>query len=162
MPGPLHAVLAEGQIRRLLSLYCDAVSRHDADAVFELFTPDAQVRIADLPARIGPVQIVGGLRDTLGKFGFLQQSCDTGLIDVDGDGAWARIGVFEVNRAHESDTLNLIFGQYEDEYRMERSGWRFHRRRFSMRLRAVVGEAEITQFPAIVSQFAFAAQSRAS
>ena len=42
---------AETAIRRLLSAYCDAVARRDAEAVGALFTPDCYAKIAYLPER---------------------------------------------------------------------------------------------------------------
>jgi ketosteroid isomerase-like protein len=156
MDDSLLATLAgERAIRRLISLYCDAVRRGDPDAVGELFTPDASVRIADLPERVGRQEIVEGLRRTMAGFSYLHQTCDTGLIDVKGGLARARHGVIEANRPNGAEALNLIFGAYEDEYRLSEIGWRFHRRRFDLRFRVQLPAAEFQQFPEIASRSEF-------
>lgn len=156
MPDSLLATLAaENAIRRLVSLYCDAVARRDPDSAGMLFTPDARVRIADLPERVGRDEIVEGLRRTIAGFSFLHQKCDTGLIDVDGDVARARIAVFEANRPVGADSLNTIFGFYEDEFRMVEEGWRFHRRRFTLQARVLLPALEMEQFPDFAPGLAF-------
>ena len=152
----LATLAAESAIRRLVSLYCDAVARRDPDAVAVLFTPDARVRIADLPERVGQQEIVEGLRRTMSAFSYLHQKCDTGLIDVNGGSARARLGVLEANRTNGADGLNLIFGFYEDEFMRLEDGWRFHRRTFTLQFRTVVPTSEIQQLPEFIPAFAFA------
>ena len=142
----LERLGAESAIRRLIARYSDAVSRKDADAIGPLFTPDARVTIADGPVRIGTREIVDGLRRTISGFSFLHQKCDTGLIDVDGESARARIGIFEANRQLGADSLSLIFGTYEDEFRRFQGEWRYHRRRFTLTYRVVVPAAQIEHF----------------
>jgi len=157
MSDSLSATLAaERAIRRLVSLYCDAVARRDADSIADLFTPDARVTIAHLPERVGREEIVEGLRRTMTAFTFLHQKCDTGLIDVEGDSARMRMCVTESNRAVGTDSLNTIFGFYEDEFKLIDEGWRFHRRRFTMQARVVVPASEMQEFPELVPAFAFA------
>ena len=96
---------AENAIRRLVSAYCDAVNRLDADAAGQLFAADAKVRIADFPELCGRDTITEGMRTTFAASSFLRQQCDAILIDVDGDRARSRISVFEVNRKPEVDDL---------------------------------------------------------
>jgi ketosteroid isomerase-like protein len=152
----LATLAAERAIRRLISLYCDAVRRGDPDAIGELFTPDARVRIAELPERVGRQEIVEGLRRTMAGFSYLHQTCDTGLIDVEGELARARHGVIEANRPNGAEALNVIFGAYEDEYRLSEAGWRFHRRRFGLQFRVQLAAAELQQFSQFAPGFAFA------
>ena len=152
----LATLAAENAIRRLVSLYCDAVARKDPDAIAGLFTPDARVQIADLPERVGRREIVEGLRRTMSAFSYLHQKCDTGLIDVDGASARARLGVIEANRSNGADSLNMIFGFYEDEFKLLEEGWRFHRRKFTLQFRSVLPASEIQQFPDFIPAFAFA------
>ena len=152
----LATLAAENAIRRLVSLYCDAVARRDPDAIAVLFTPDARVRISDLPERVGVQEIVEGLRRTMSAFSYLHQKCDTGLIDVDGQWARARLGVIEANRSNGADSLNMIFGFYEDELRLLQERWCFHRRKFTLQFRIVLPASEIQQFPDFMPAFAFA------
>ena len=152
----LACMVAERSIRRLISLYCDAVRRRDPDSVGRLFTDDARVEIAGMPERVGRHAIVEGLRRTVSGFSYLHQMCDTGLIDVDGAPAWARLGIFEVNRPNGSEGLNVIMGAYEDEYRQVEGAWRFHHRRFSLQSRVLLSAAEAQQWPAIAPRFDFA------
>ena len=125
----------ESAIRRLVSAYCDAVNRLDADSAAALFAPDAVIRIADFPEIAGQAAIAEGLRGTFARAGFLFQQCDTGLIDIAGDRAHARLSVFETMRGANDQGIALIFGFYEDEYVRLAAGWRFARRRYTLRLR---------------------------
>ena len=139
MDSPTDAELrSHSAVRRLLSLYGDAVARRDADAVGDLFAEDARVIIAGGPPRNGRTEIVEGLRKTIEAFSFLHQKCDTGLIDAADAVAHARISVMEVNQSVGSSDLNMIFGVYEDEYRRTDAGWRFYRREFTLQFRAVL------------------------
>jgi ketosteroid isomerase-like protein len=157
MDTEIATLVAQNAVRRLLSLYCDAVARRDPDAIWDLFTKDAVVTIADGPDRVGPQEIVEGLRGTISKFSFLHQKCDTGLIDVDGERARARINVLEANRSNDADGMNMIFGTYDDEYRLEQEGWRFQRRRFTLQFRAVLAAQELQEFPHFMQRGSFGA-----
>ncbi|MCB2075704.1 MAG: nuclear transport factor 2 family protein [Novosphingobium sp.] len=148
---------AENAIRRLVSAYCDAVNRLDADAAGQLFAADAKVRIADFPELCGRDTITEGMRTTFAASSFLRQQCDAILIDVDGDRARSRISVFEVNRKPEVDDLGLIFGFYEDEYALLDGNWRFHRRRYTLQLRALLPASKIQHIPGFAPQDAFRA-----
>ena len=134
----LQRLEAESQIRRLVALYCDAVNRRDADAAGALFAPDAEIRIADFPGISGAEAIREGMRQTFALHAFLRQQCDVGLIDVDGDGARARLSVFEASHRAGEEGMSLIFGFYEDEYVRLATGWRFWRRRYTMQFRSRV------------------------
>ena len=149
----LATLAAESAIRRLISSYCDAVSRRDADSVRTLFAPDARVQIADGAERVGRETIVEGMRRTIAAFSFLHQRCDTGLIDVAGDRARARLGVFEANRLSGADKLSIFFGTYEDEYSLLEAGWRFYRRRYTLQFRALLPVSEMQQFSDLVPLF---------
>lgn len=151
----LKDLLAQNAIRRLLSLYCDAVSRKDADAVGALFAPDARVAIAGARERVGLDQIVEGFRRATESFTFLYQKCDAGLIDVHEDCARSRIGVLEANRAAGAEALNVIFGTYEDEYCRLSEGWRFQSRKFTLRLQVLLPAAQMREFPELVPIFGF-------
>lgn len=134
----LETLAAERAIRRLVSAYCDAVGRLDADAAGALFAPDAEIRIADFPPIAGQVAITQGIRQTFAQSEYLFQQCDTGLVDVSGSSARARLSVFEINRKPGEEKLGMIFGVYEDQYVQLAAGWRFHRRRYTLNMRALV------------------------
>lgn len=138
---------AENAIRRLISAYCDAVNRADADAAGELFAHDASVRIADFPELSGRETITEGMRNSFAASGFLRQQCDAVLVDVDGDRAKARLSVFEANRKSGADEVGLIFGFYEDEYVLIEGKWRFQRRRYTMQFRALLPASKIQEIP---------------
>ena len=152
----LHRLEAESAIRRLVSTYCDAVNRLDADAAGCLFAPDAVIRIADYPAISGREAITEGMRQTFAASAYLFQQCDTGLIEVQGEIARARLSVFEVNRRAGEDRLGLIFGFYEDEYALLAEGWRFHRRRYTLSLRTLVPADKVQQGAPFVPGLALA------
>ena len=141
----LRRLDAESAIRRLVSTYCDAVHRLDADAAGALFAPDAAIRIADFPEIRGREAITEGMRQTFATSAYLFQQCDTGMIEIEGESARARLSVFEVNRRAGEDRLGLIFGFYEDEYALLAEGWRFHRRRYTLSLRALAPADKLQQ-----------------
>lgn len=151
----LSDLIAQNDIRRLISAYCDAVRLKDARAAGRLFAPDAYVRVAHLPERHGREAIVAGMSKTFESFSFLHQRCDTGLIDVQGDHANARLGVQEANRRIDQEGMQIIFGIYEDEYSRLDEGWRFQRRRFTMQFRAVLSAVEVQEFPPFTPTFEF-------
>ena len=134
----LAGLEAESAIRRLVALYCDAVNRRDADSAGALFAPDAAIQIADFPGIAGAEAIRDGMRQTFAYHAFLRQQCDTGLIDVEGDRARARLSVFEASHRTGEEGVSLIFGFYEDEYVRLAAGWRFWRRRYTMQFRSWV------------------------
>ena len=129
---------AEGQIRRLVVRYGEAVALKDAERARELFAQDAVVCIADLPERVGRDAIFLGIANTLSAFRWLDQKCDSGLIEVDGDTANARYQVIECNESAEDGEVAVIAGMYEDDYVRRGGTWYFHRRRFTLRTRAVL------------------------
>ena len=95
MDEVLARLEAESAIRRLVARYCDAVNRRDADAAGQLFAADCRITIAGGPERLGRELHTEGMRQTFAAFAFLRQQCDSGLIDVAGDAATARLSVFE-------------------------------------------------------------------
>ena len=156
----LSMFVAENAIRRLISGYCDGVGRRDADAACAGFAPDVRVRIAHLPERIGHAAAVEGLRNTLSGYTFLHQKCDTGLIDVLGDRARARLGVLEMNNAIGTDSLFLMTGIYEDEYALLAEGWRIHRRHFTPQVGMSLPASAVQLFPDFVPAHAIACTPR--
>ena len=153
----LDDLLAHEAIRRLVSAYCDAVARHDADAAGRLFAPDARLRIADYPELMGRAAITEGMRATFAAAGVLQQRCDTGLIDVTGDIAQARLGVFEAVRKPGESAVGLVFGFYEDRYVHLPEGWRFAARRYAMQARVLVPADKVQEAEEFVPELAFSA-----
>jgi len=150
----LDLLMAERGVRRLVSAYCDAVNRLDADAAGALFAPDAEIRIADFPPLAGREAITEGMRATFAQSDYLFQQCDTGLVEVSGDGARARLSVFEVNRRVGDDMLGLIFGFYEDNYLRLAEGWRFHRRRYTLAMRSRVAAGKVQVLAGFAPGFA--------
>jgi ketosteroid isomerase-like protein len=149
----LATLAAERSIRRLISAYCDAVARRDAEALRPLYTPDCVIEIADRPPRVGIEAQVEGLRQTFAQLAFLHQRCDANLIDVTGDTARARVSVFETNRHADADTMNMMFGTYEDQYAKLPDGWRFKHRKFTIRYFGAVPIKTIFDMPDLVPAF---------
>ena len=113
------------------------------------------IRIADYPKWAGREKIRSGMRGTFARFDLMHQRCDTGLIDVSGDQANARMTLFEACRRAGEDQLGLIFGIYEDEYRRLDEGWRFHRRRYSLQAQVNVPLSSNDLVTGFVPEFAF-------
>jgi uncharacterized protein (TIGR02246 family) len=140
--GLLASLEAERQIRRLIARYGEAAALKDAELARELFAEDAEVRIADLPVRVGRDEIVAGFARTLSAFRWLDQKSDSGLIDVDGDRARAIYQVAEFNERLDDGEIAMITGTYEDDYVRRGGRWYFHRRRFTLRSRAVLAHSQ--------------------
>ncbi len=130
-------------IQRLVSCYCDAVHRLDAASCGKLFTPDGSIKIADYPEFRGQEAITAAMAKTFSKFSFIHQRCDTGLIDIDGDEARSRLAVFESSHRQGDEGVQIIYGTYEDEYRLLDEGWRFYQRRYSIQ---ATGQATVKDF----------------
>lgn len=156
-PDLLQTLADERAIRRLVSAYCDAVNRRDADGAGALFATDAAIRIAGFPELAGRDAITEGMRQTFAASAFLFQQCDTGLLDIAGDAARSRLSVLEVNRRAGEDGLGLIFGTYEDEYVRLAEGWRFHRRRYTLGLRSLIAPEKVQQMAGFVPLARFTA-----
>lgn len=154
-PG-LATLVAESAIRRLICAYCDAVGRLDAEGAGRLFAADATVRIADFPELVGREAITEGMRQTFALSSLLHMQCEIGLIDVTGETGRARLPVFELSRRPEQDFLSVILGTYEDDYVLREEGWRFARRRYTMRSRAMVPIAKIQLMPPFTPMFPIA------
>lgn len=152
----LRDLQASESIRRLLALYSDAVCRRQPGDVASLFTPDAQVVIMDAAPRIGRDAIVEGLTQTIARFSYLHQTFGAGLIDVAGDVAHGRISIMEITRPVDGETLNAVFGQYEDLYRHDGTRWYFDRRRFFLSYMAQVPATEVAPFAGLTPQHSFA------
>ena len=142
-------------IQRLIAAYTDAVRRLDGEAAGRLFAADGSVKIADYPELSGRAAVTEGICKTFAKFSFIHQGCDTGLIDVEGDRARARLGIFEANSRPNREGVQIIFGTYEDEYTLTGEGWRFHRRSFSVRALATVPTLAFEAFPHGPTNFDF-------
>jgi len=102
---------------------------------------------------VGIEAIIAGLERVFSTFSFLHQRCDANLIEVAGSGARARVSVFEANRRIGEDALSLIFGSYEDEYSLLPEGWRFSRRKFTLKFRAALSASKLQEFPDLVPAF---------
>lgn len=146
---------AREAIRRLVSAYCDAVARPDANAAGALFAPDARLRIADYPELTGRAAITEGMRATFAAAGVIQQRCDTGLIDLAGDSAQARLGVFEAVRKPGDEAVGLIFGFYEDRYVRLPEGWRFAARRYTLQSRVLVPASKVQEAAPFLPELSF-------
>lgn len=154
MADVLARLEAESAIRRLVGRYCDAVNRRDADAAGLLFAPDCRISIAGAPERIGRDLQIEGMRQTFAAFAFLRQQCDTGLIDVDGERATARLSVFEASQKHGESKVSLIFGFYEDGYVRLTEGWRFQTRRYVLQYRCLADVAKTQLADVVLAPFA--------
>ena len=143
-------------MRRLVGLYCDAVNRLDAAAAIALYAPDAAIRIAGAPEIAGAGTIGAGMAQSFAHFDFLRMQCTVAAIDVEGDRAKARLLVQEMTHKPGEDTLGLLWGQYEDEHVRLPEGWRFHRRRYTLQLRAKVPAAKLQQVEGFDLAFTFA------
>ena len=62
--------------------------------------------------------------------------------------------MIEANQPLGSTAMNLVFGIYEDEYRLSDGHWRFHRRNFTLQNIAALKAEEIRKFAEFHAAFA--------
>ncbi len=94
--------------------------------------------------RVGRDEIVAGFARTVSASRWLDQKNDSGLIGIDGDGdrARGRCQVAEFNERLKDSEIAMITGTYEDYYVRRGGAWYFHRRRFTVRSRAVLAHSQ--------------------
>jgi uncharacterized protein (TIGR02246 family) len=149
----LRRLTDDDAIRRLTASYSNAVARCDARRAASIYVEDGRVSIAGRET-IGRLAIEEGMRQSFAAFSLLQMIAHGGLIRVDGDEADASWSTTELAIRRGSDTLDIIFGRYEDRLVRSAEGWRFARRVFTL-----AGRTQVDTIKSQINQDFFVAIS---
>lgn len=114
------------RIANILSDYCWFVDRVDIDAVIDLFTRDARFDLGFGRVFSGRDEL-RRLYERLDVYTGTSHHVTNPRIDVDGDAASARSGIYAYHHRHDGSTLSL-WGVYTDELVREGDRWLIRRR----------------------------------
>ena len=126
----LKTLIDESEIRALAAGYSDAVRRNDPDQAAGTYAEDGVLMAFSGPEIVGRAAIREALARVLSPHSFVMQTCEGGLIEVNGDTAKARWSVTEWINQKDTQKLSISLGVYEDTLARTAEGWRFKRRRF--------------------------------
>jgi uncharacterized protein (TIGR02246 family) len=126
----LQRLIDESEIRALAAGYSDAVRRNDPDQAAGTYAEDGVLMAFSGPEIVGRAAIREALARVLAPHSFVMQTCEGGLIEVNGDTAKARWSVTEWINPKDTKKLSISLGVYEDTLARTAEGWRFKRRRF--------------------------------
>jgi ketosteroid isomerase-like protein len=129
----LQAIADRVEIEALRAEFTDAVMMRDYDRLAALFTPDAALRMPNVPAEaLSRAEIRAGVERLQGRCDFFVQNTHPGALRVDGDTASGRAFMSEVIRL--SDGLcSLNYAIYHDRYQRTADGWKFSERVYEVR-----------------------------
>ena len=114
-------------ISRLAVCYSEAICRGQIDEAVGVYAPDGVRASATTEDAGGHEAIAAVIRHATKDFEFVFQTTHGGLVDVDGDRAWARFPTTEWAKRSDGTALQFL-GVYEDELARGPGGWRFTRR----------------------------------
>ena len=121
------------EIEALRGEFTDAAMVRDYDRMAELFTPDAVLRMPNVPVELtGWEEIRGWGERVPGFVEFLVQNTHPGIIRIEGDTGWGRAYMSELIRLRDG-RCELNYAIYHDRYRRTADGWRFTERRYEVR-----------------------------
>lgn len=147
MDPALQRLLDEQAIRNLAAAYSDAVTHLDPVRAAAVYAEDGIVDIAG-NALSGRAAIEQGMRASFAAFQLLQLVEHGGMVTVSGDAATARWSTVELAVRQGQQSLNVIFGRYEDDLVRTTEGWKFARRRFTLAGRTQMESAKFQFNPA--------------
>jgi uncharacterized protein (TIGR02246 family) len=126
----LQSLIDESEIRALAARYSDHVRRADGKGAAETYADDGVLMAFSGPEIVGRAAVAEALTRVLPPTTHVMQTCEGGLIEVDGDTAKARWSVTEWIMNKENQEVRVSLGVYEDHLVRTPEGWRFKRRRF--------------------------------
>ena len=124
-------VADELAIRDLVSRYCDAVIRSDANDWGNTWAEDASWEVMGNVAK-GREQIVATWKSLMSMFTFVAQFPHHGVLQIEGDRGKGRWMVTEHGRTEKGDNSTLTMGMYADEYVRVDGRWYFASRKFNL------------------------------
>ena len=121
------------EIEALRGEFTDAAMMRDRARLAALFTPDAVLRMPNVPVElIGREEIRTGGERLQSQWDFFVQNSHPGTIRIDGDTATGRTYMQEIARLLDGRSA-LNFAIYHDTYRRTPEGWRFAERVYEVR-----------------------------
>jgi ketosteroid isomerase-like protein len=121
------------EIEALRGEAADAVMMRDYDRAASLFTPDAVVRMPNVPVElIGREQIHAWGERVPTFVDYFVQTTHPGTIELDGDTASGRTYLSELIRLRDGSS-QLNYAIYHDRYQRTADGWKFAERVYEVR-----------------------------
>jgi hypothetical protein len=114
-------------ISRLAVCYSEAICRREIDEAVLVYADDGVLSSGTTEDAVGHEAIATVIRAHTEHLEFVFQTTHNGLIEVDGDRAWARFPTTEWAKRPDASALQFL-GIYEDEVVRGPDGWRFARR----------------------------------
>ena len=128
-----QAIADRVEIEALRGEYADAAMMRDYDRMASLFTPDAALRMPNVPVDLVGRDEIRGWGDRVPKFvDFFVQTTHPGVIQLDGDTATGRAYLQELIGLRDGSS-HVNFAIYHDRYRRTEDGWKFTERVYEVR-----------------------------
>jgi ketosteroid isomerase-like protein len=128
-----QAIADRVEIEALRGEYSDAVMMRDYDRVALLFTPDAALRMPNVPVDLVGREEIRAWGDRVPAFvDYLVQTTHPGMIRLDGDTASGRAYLQELIRLRDGSS-HLNYAIYHDRYQRTADGWKFTERVYEIR-----------------------------
>ncbi len=122
-------VADEAAVRALTARFTDAVNRGVPAELGPLFAQGGVWVVPGFGDTTGRAAIVDLITDLLGRFSFLVQVLHGGVVEVDGDRAWARWYLSEYAVSDDGKGWHFV-GVYQDSHVRDEGDWLFERRKF--------------------------------
>jgi ketosteroid isomerase-like protein len=128
-----QAIADRVEIEALRGEFTDAAMMRDRPRLAALFTPDAVLRMPNVPVElVGREQILAGGERLQDLWDFFVQTTHPGTIQLDGDTATGRAYIQELIRLRDGSS-HLNFAIYHDRYQRTGDGWKFSERVYEVR-----------------------------
>jgi ketosteroid isomerase-like protein len=128
-----QAIADRVEIEALRGEFTDAAMMRDRSRLASLFTPDAVLRMPNVPVEfVGREAIRAGGERLQAQWDIFVQTTHPGVIQIDGDTATGRAYIQELVRTR-NGIEGVNFAIYHDRYRRTPEGWRFTERVYEVR-----------------------------
>jgi len=114
-------------ISQLAVAYSEAVCRSQIDEAVLAYAADGVLASGTTEDAVGRAAIAETIRTATKDLEFVFQTTHCGLVEVNGDTAWARFPTTEWAKLPDGRALQFL-GVYEDDLERTAEGWRFKRR----------------------------------
>jgi ketosteroid isomerase-like protein len=128
-----QAIADRVEIEALRGEAADAAMMRDYDRAASLFTPDAVLRMPNVPVElVGREQIRAWGERVPAMVDYFIQTTHSGTIQLDGDTASGRAHISELIRLRDGSS-QLNYAIYHDRYQRTADGWKFAERVYEVR-----------------------------